>query len=64
MANPNDTETWRRRGGPERTMDAGDGVNNRDADKDYLGNLRKFSEHNEDAAGAPNRKSSKDMECK
>lgn len=54
MANPNNTETFRRRGGPERQLDD-DGVNNREADKDRLGNLTKFSEHKNDPAAYPNR---------
>lgn len=44
MANPNNTDTWKRRGGNERTLDD-DGVSNSAADADYFGNLKKFERH-------------------
>jgi len=39
--NPNNTATFRRRGGQTREMD-NDGVSNAAADSDYFGNLKKF----------------------
>lgn len=39
--NPNNTDTFRRRGTHERELD-NDGVSNAGADSDYMKNLRKF----------------------
>lgn len=44
MANPNNSDTWRRRGGAERCLDD-DGENDAAASKDYFGNLKKFERH-------------------
>lgn len=52
--NPNNSSTWRRRGGAERTMD-NDFVDNEASDADYFGNLKKFERH-DNMADAPNRK--------
>lgn len=56
--NPNNTETFRRRGTHTRELD-NDGVSNAAADSDYFGNLKKFERH-DDMAAPPTRNNKPD----